>query len=127
MKALTLFQPWASLVADGKKPFETRSWATPYRASSRSTRGSAWTGKRAEVRYDRPRSDGRRLVRRDARELRPAPHFLVTPDAYGTTRRAGMPGRYNMLPRCGNRFPRRASKAVEFTSLDKVKQTKLME
>lgn len=31
MKALTLHQPWASLVAFGEKKIETRSWATGYR------------------------------------------------------------------------------------------------
>lgn len=31
MKALTLTQPWASLVAIGEKRYETRSWQTPYR------------------------------------------------------------------------------------------------
>lgn len=31
MKALTLTQPWASLVAFGLKRFETRSWHTNYR------------------------------------------------------------------------------------------------
>lgn len=31
MKALTLWQPWASLIAQGNKKFETRSWATYYR------------------------------------------------------------------------------------------------
>jgi len=31
MKALSLLQPWASLVALGAKQFETRSWATSYR------------------------------------------------------------------------------------------------
>ena len=31
MKALTLWQPWASLVAVGAKAYETRSWDTPYR------------------------------------------------------------------------------------------------
>lgn len=31
MKALTLTQPWASLVAIGAKHIETRSWATSYR------------------------------------------------------------------------------------------------
>lgn len=31
MKALTLWQPWATLVAIGAKRFETRSWATGYR------------------------------------------------------------------------------------------------
>ena len=29
MKALTLWQPWASLIADGHKPFETRHWPPP--------------------------------------------------------------------------------------------------
>lgn len=31
MKALTLTQPWATLVAIRAKPVETRSWTTPYR------------------------------------------------------------------------------------------------
>lgn len=31
MKALTLWQPWASLVALGAKTIETRSWSTRYR------------------------------------------------------------------------------------------------
>lgn len=31
MRALTLYQPWASLVAFGGKRVETRSWGTPYR------------------------------------------------------------------------------------------------
>lgn len=31
MKALTLTQPWATLVAIGAKRFETRSWSTGYR------------------------------------------------------------------------------------------------
>jgi activating signal cointegrator 1 len=31
MKALTLTQPWATLVASGAKTIETRSWSTKYR------------------------------------------------------------------------------------------------
>ncbi|MCR8633468.1 ASCH domain-containing protein [Paenibacillus radicis (ex Xue et al. 2023)] len=31
MKALTIHQPWATLIALGEKRFETRSWATKYR------------------------------------------------------------------------------------------------
>ena len=31
MKAITLWQPWASLIATGAKTFETRSWKTTYR------------------------------------------------------------------------------------------------
>lgn len=33
MKMLTLWQPWASLVALGFKKYETRSWSTSYRGS----------------------------------------------------------------------------------------------
>lgn len=29
MKAISLWQPWASLIAVGAKPYETRSWAPP--------------------------------------------------------------------------------------------------
>lgn len=31
IKALTIWQPWASLVALGEKQYETRGWATRYR------------------------------------------------------------------------------------------------
>lgn len=31
MKALSLKQPWANLVASGEKTIETRRWRTPYR------------------------------------------------------------------------------------------------
>ena len=31
MKAITLHQPWASLIAQGLKHYETRSWGTLYR------------------------------------------------------------------------------------------------
>lgn len=31
MKAITIWQPWASLIAVGAKKFETRPWATNYR------------------------------------------------------------------------------------------------
>ncbi len=33
MKAITLWQPWASLIASGAKKIETRSWATNYRGA----------------------------------------------------------------------------------------------
>lgn len=33
MKALTIWQPWASLIAIGAKEFETRSWSTNYRGT----------------------------------------------------------------------------------------------
>lgn len=31
MKALSLRQPWASMIADGRKTIETRTWRTRYR------------------------------------------------------------------------------------------------
>ena len=31
MKAITIYQPWASLVILGLKQYESRSWQTPYR------------------------------------------------------------------------------------------------
>lgn len=31
MKALSLIQPWSSIIAIGEKQWETRSWSTPYR------------------------------------------------------------------------------------------------
>lgn len=31
MKALSLWQPWATLIAIGAKQYETRGWSTPYR------------------------------------------------------------------------------------------------
>ncbi|WP_438350915.1 ASCH domain-containing protein [Paenibacillus sp. FA6] len=31
MKAITIIQPWATLIALGEKKFETRSWATKHR------------------------------------------------------------------------------------------------
>src|SRR3989344_4787890 len=31
LKAISLKQPWANLVASGKKSIETRKWKTPYR------------------------------------------------------------------------------------------------
>lgn len=33
MQAITLHQPWASLIANGSKQYETRSWSTIYRGS----------------------------------------------------------------------------------------------
>lgn len=33
MKALSLWQPWATLIAIGAKQYETRSWATKYRGA----------------------------------------------------------------------------------------------
>lgn len=31
MKALSVKQPWAALIASGEKPYEVRTWRTDYR------------------------------------------------------------------------------------------------
>jgi hypothetical protein len=42
MKALTLYQPWATLVAIGAKKIETRSWSTNYRGPLAIHAGKHW-------------------------------------------------------------------------------------
>lgn len=42
MKALTILQPWASLIACGAKKIETRSWATKYRGPLAIHAGKQW-------------------------------------------------------------------------------------
>lgn len=48
MKALSLWQPWATLIAIGAKRYETRSWATTYRGPLVICASKAWT---PECRY----------------------------------------------------------------------------
>ncbi len=51
MKALTLWQPWASLVALGHKAVETRCWSTKYRgplAIHAAAKKPTWLGVSAE-------------------------------------------------------------------------------
>lgn len=54
MKALTLYQPWAQLVADGRKRIETRSWGTLYRGllAIHAARGGLDTALAAKAGYD---------------------------------------------------------------------------
>lgn len=42
MKAITILQPWASLIAIGAKRFETRSWPTSYRGPIAIHAGKSW-------------------------------------------------------------------------------------
>lgn len=57
MKAITLSQPWAELVAAGRKRYETRSWRTNYRGplaihAARLGSGGLSTEKFEEMRKD---------------------------------------------------------------------------
>lgn len=42
MKALTIWQPWATLIACGAKHFETRDWSTEYRGKLAVHAGKRW-------------------------------------------------------------------------------------
>lgn len=52
MKALTLHQPWASLIALGVKTIETRSWSTKYRGRIAIHAGATPVGRRFTERPD---------------------------------------------------------------------------
>jgi hypothetical protein len=52
MRALTLLQPWASLIAIGAKHLETRSWSTAYRGPLAIHAGKGWNdGSRATLQF----------------------------------------------------------------------------
>lgn len=69
MKTLSVRQPWASLIANGRKTIELRSWSTKYRGPIRIISGvSKWTGKT-------PYPDGPRgvtLCEAELADVRPA-------------------------------------------------------
>lgn len=54
MKAITLHEPWASLVIWGEKKFETRSWSTSYRGRIAIHAGKRWTAAQAALLYQFP-------------------------------------------------------------------------
>ncbi len=54
MKAITILQPWASLIACGAKKIETRSWPTKYRGPIAIHAGNSWTMFRRELAYRDP-------------------------------------------------------------------------
>lgn len=49
MKAISLWQPWATLIALGAKTIETRSWQTSYRGPIAIHAAKRLTGRRGEV------------------------------------------------------------------------------
>ena len=54
LKALSLLQPWASLVAIGAKRIETRSWLTLYRGPLVICASRAWTNEARALFYRAP-------------------------------------------------------------------------
>lgn len=49
MKALSLWQPWASLIVNGSKSVETRSWSTSYRGPLLIHAAKQWNGELASI------------------------------------------------------------------------------
>ena len=49
MKALTIWQPYASCIADGRKRFETRSWETDYRGLIAIHAAKRWQSEQQET------------------------------------------------------------------------------
>lgn len=54
MRAITLTQPWATLVAIGAKQVETRSWSTNYRGPLAIHTAKGFPGWARELCYDEP-------------------------------------------------------------------------
>ena len=54
MKCLSLWQPWASLVAIGAKRIETRGWSTSYRGPLAIHAAQKWTRAQAELVQSEP-------------------------------------------------------------------------
>ena len=54
MKAISLWQPWAHLIAIGAKTYETRSWSTPYRGLMAIHAARHWTTRMATQCYQEP-------------------------------------------------------------------------
>lgn len=54
MKAITLTQPWATLVAIGAKKIETRSWRTDYRGPLAIHAAKGWTRAVVKLAFSEP-------------------------------------------------------------------------
>ena len=54
MKAISLWQPWASLIADGHKQYETRSWSTRYRGPIAIHAAKKWNAELAAMVWHSP-------------------------------------------------------------------------
>ena len=84
MKAISLWQPWASLIACGAKPFETRSWAPPreligqriaIHAAKKIDKGAATFAE--ELMYGQHKEGGHDLGDRLYRTMRDAPDEMM--------------------------------------------------
>lgn len=49
MRAISLWQPWATAIALGVKNFETRGWSTPFRGMLAIHAAKRWSGEQIEI------------------------------------------------------------------------------
>lgn len=75
MKALTIHQPWATLLALGFKAWETRGWATTYRGPVMIHAGLEWTKLQRQLLQGQPFSQ--RLHTIPLRWVEPCPRGAV--------------------------------------------------
>ena len=68
-KAISLWQPWAHLIAIGAKRYETRSWKTSYRGPMAIHAGRRWTYRMFQQCWDDPFHD---ILRRAGCRFRPS-------------------------------------------------------
>lgn len=76
MRALSLWQPWASGIALGAKRIETRSWSTPYRGPIAIHAAKRWSGEQARAALRMAEDD------RAFREAHSGREGLVSPAAF---------------------------------------------
>lgn len=83
MKALSLWQPWASLIAIGAKRLETRSWSTPYRGLLAIHAAKHFTEEERQICFETPfysalvKKGLVEIHHRDARQDRPSFHHML--------------------------------------------------
>jgi hypothetical protein len=68
MKCISLYQPWATLLATGAKQYETRSWPTKHRGEMAIHAGKRWTPRMARQCKQEPFAS---LLWREGFELEP--------------------------------------------------------
>lgn len=129
MKALSLWQPWASLIADKRKPWETRGWEISYRgplaihAAKKVIREAC-----IEFGYD-PKTipTGAVLCTATLADCVQFPSPMAVPDPYGDF----TPGRYGFLLKdievLAKPIPAIGHQGLwNFDGLEPTKQTKLI-
>ena len=90
MKAITLWQPWCSLLAIGPKKYETRSWKTKHRG---------WIAIHAALRFDRLITDAHQRFEKELKEMGIEPIFNTPRGAVVAV------AKLTQIVFCGSTFP----------------------